>query len=230
VAASLVVFFLVAAVARGQFRANWILPVAALLLPAGALPTRRVLLGTGVAVALACSLAQTVAMRQPQLLGRVETALAPGGPHEFTVHAGRREEGVSRARSWSEQLSGYADRSAFARDVDRAWRTESATAAPPAWIVSDDYGLAMQLHWYLGHDAVRVAVPGDGMFHRTVHALLASGEPGPLLVLPVTRPATELWDALADLVPLAEVAHPATGTMLTLYRARLALAREGDPP
>ena len=219
-AAALVTVFVAAAVFRGQFKANWVLPAAVLLLPAGPVAWPRWVRAGGVAVATVCCLAQALALWQPDLVDRIE-ALAGDGAPSYAVHASVREGRVAAAGRWSEYLRQFDDRAAFACKLQRAWRTQEPEMAPPAWLVSDDYGLAMQVHWYLGHGAVWVAVPGDGVFVRSNRHLAGADHPGNLLVLPVNRNPAAIWKdlQLGDRLPM--VAHPATGALLTPYPAQM---------
>ena len=184
-------FFLAAALMRGQFKANWILPAAVLLLPLG--PTRlpRGLLIGGIAFTLCCSAGQTVLLTHPNLLGR---DLADGAErtYDYSRHATVREARVSPTRTWRDRFSEYQGCAELARSLEGAWGTGSGGRGPLRWIVSDDYGLAMQMHWYLGHDTVRVALPGDGVFRRTVRDLLREDAPGTLLLVPVLGIAEQL--------------------------------------
>ena len=217
-AAVLLGFFLAAALLRGQFKGNWILPAFVLLLPLSTVRIPRPLLVGGLVLTFVGGFAQTAVLRHPQILSQVEVlglAVDPNdGPWAYTVHAGIRETAVSSSRTWCGHLTQYEDASYFARALRDAWR-EVGERSDPTWIVSDDYGLAAQLHWYLGHDDARVVIPGDGIFHRTVETLRAESDPGPLLLLPVNVPVAEFRDLVTAIAPLLDTRHPITGAALT---------------
>ena len=221
-AAVLLVFFLAAALLRGQVKGNWIMPALVLLLPVAPVKVPRAVLVASLVFTFAASLGQTVAMRQPRL-----TAWADAG---YSVHAGIRETAVSPTRTWQHHLAQYGDASGFARDIRQGWRDVVGMDTPLAWIVSDDYGLAAQLHWYLGHDTVRLVLPRDGVFHRTVAPLLTDADPGPLLVLTTNVTAEELWNRLEIVGTLPGVRHPVTEETLVPRVARLARPQLDDVP
>lgn len=211
-------FFALALVGRGQFKANWILPAAVLLLPTGRVALPRLAVAAGLVLALAGSVGQTVVMCRPALMSRLEDTLSRHGAHAYGEHAGIREVAVSSSRTWADHLRQYGDHSAFAASLVARWAT---TGQPLRWIVCDDYGLAAQVHWYLHRDEVRIVVPGDGVFVRTVTRLLAEEDPGALLVLPVNHAITDLWPELERRSTLATILHPITGAILTPWVATL---------
>lgn len=281
----LIAVFCGAALFRGQFKGNWLLPAFVLLLPthgqaSPTVPVRlhRVLLGAGLSLTLLASILQATVLSNPRLAGELEArfAWAAHTVGSYSVQAGAREAEVSAASTWAERFAEYGDAREFARDVEFAWRRASAPgadearkrgldsdgetgerigmekapgAAPPAsgpgfsdtgalrCLISDDYGLAMQLHWYLGHDRIRVALPADGVFYRTSNTAIAeiaetaAAAPQPMLILAVRGgPEAVLRDeaghlALPDLIQIGErignVAHPITGQAIELWSAHL---------
>ncbi len=82
------------------------------------------------------------------------------------------------------------------------------------WIVSDDYGFGCQLHWYLGDPSARVAIFGDGIFHRTWSELQRAAPSSPLLALSLPAGAQLPGGDFNILTVLPAMKHPVTGELL----------------
>ena len=219
----LVAVFLAALVLRGQFKANWVLPAAVLLWPTR--PPQwiegrrgRGLVMAGVALACLGSLFQTAILTKPDLLATAERSLISRGmaPRwaRYSTQAGVREGMVSSSATWGDHLREFAGISAFVDSIAAGWRGLPESTGPMAWIVASDYGLAFQIDWYLEDPAVRVAVLGDGIFHRTWSTFRVMAPEGPLLALSdgdVDRLAAAGWPHRRYLSP---VSHPVTGRLM----------------
>jgi hypothetical protein len=221
----LIAFFLAALLLRGQFKANWVLPAVVVLWPVRSprwLAGRKgaALAIAGVALVGLGSLGQAVILARPEWAGAMERALvarnlAPRWA-TYATQAGEREAVVSSSRTWTDHLREFADMSAFAQAIEAGWEQMPDGTAPVSWIVASDYGLAFQLHWCLGDDGVQVAVPGDGIFHRTWTTFRLDEPEGPLLVLSedaADRLVAEGWTHRRFLAP---VPHPVTGSLMRL--------------
>ncbi len=221
-AAMLLVFFLAAALLRGQFKGNWILPALVLLWPTRlssffgvtTSPKVRSLLVTGLVLTLLISVGQTVVMARPGIVTRVEDHLAARGSvpswATYSTQAGVREAVVSTSRTWSDHLHEYDDASAFAEGLKARWCANQGAAVPVEWIVAADYGLACQVHWYFGEPEAYVAIYGDGVFHRTWNWLRECAPQDALLALSLP-PARSVCSTELDLIKiLAPVDHPVT--------------------
>ncbi|MEZ4647975.1 MAG: hypothetical protein R3E97_04170 [Candidatus Eisenbacteria bacterium] len=184
----------------------------------------RFILAVGLAFSFACSVCQTLVLRDPDIVVSAEAALERRGlarsPLDYTVHAGTREADVSSSATWRARFAEYQDASGFAEGVRSEWA--EAAPAPLQHIVSDDYGLAMQLQWYLGPGEIQVTVPGDGVFRRTVRDALRGAERDTtgheLLLLPVHGEPGRVWDRVPPGEGLGEVRHPTTEVALRPYR------------
>jgi hypothetical protein len=226
-AAMMLAVFLTAAVVRGQFKGNWILPALVLLWPVrmapwAVLPRTRAILATGVILTFVSSLGQSLILVRPDLVDRLESGMSARGlvpaAATFSVQAGVREAAVSTNRSWSDHLRQYHNAAAFAGAVKADWCQAQGDLTPVPCIVSDDYGLACQLHWYLGDPATKIAIRGDVIFHRTWSDL--KNDPNDLLVL-MAPASTDNPDAhLRTRTVLPAVWHPVTGQRLQPTIAR----------
>jgi len=217
-ASVLLVFFLAAALFRGQFKPNWILPAALVLLPLTTTKVSNRLLYPGLALTLLASLGQTWVMHDPDVVDRkivnTITGAVGTGLKAYAVHGGSEEASDSAGRHWRNYMQQYNDGSEFAHEIEEMWNAETGTETP-SWIVSDDYGLAAQLHWYLGSEDARIVLVGDKTFHRTVDALRDHDQNGSILLLPVTIAGSDLSNDLEIVTPLRSVHHPATGRAIT---------------
>jgi hypothetical protein len=228
-AAVMLVVFLSAALLRGQFKGNWVLPALVLLWPLRlapwmALPRTRTLLVAGVVLAFASSLGQTLILRKPDLIDRMENGLSRRGlvpaAATYSVQAGVRETAVSSSRSWSDHLRQYHNAAAFAGTVKAGWCQAQGELTPVPCIVSDDYGLACQLHWYLGEPTTKIAISGDGIVSRTWNDLRDNPTHDDLLVLMAPAAGDIPHGYLGSQTSLAAVLHPVTGQRLQPMIAR----------
>ena len=229
IAAMMLAVFLAAAVLRGQFKGNWVLPALVLLWPVRmpawtALPRVRALVVAGLVLTFAASLGQTLIMVRPGLVDRVEGQLSARGlvpaAATYSVQAGVRETSVSTSRSWSDHLRQYNDASLFAAQIKAGWCEAQGAATPVPCLVAGDYGLACQLHWYLGDPATRVAIHGDGIFHRTWTDLRHGAGENDLLFLSGPGPDDFSTAELRVQALLPAVMHPVTGRPLQPTIAR----------
>ncbi|MCA9758986.1 MAG: hypothetical protein KDA27_24550 [Candidatus Eisenbacteria bacterium] len=105
----LLAVFTSAALFRGQFKPNWVLPAFVLVLPLRPLrPPHRVGVGrklaiaVGLAFSLGCSICQTLVLHDPDVVMNAEAALQRRGfgstPLDYSVHAGTRERMFQRTR------------------------------------------------------------------------------------------------------------------------------------
>jgi hypothetical protein len=211
-------FFLTAALFRGQFKGNWILPAFVLLWPLH-LPTwPRPVLMVGLALTVMGSLGQAAIFRHPGLMEGADRALEKIRPgQKYSSHASVREGRVSSSRTWSQHFAQYEDISLFCLQLAAGWNNQAVEDKPLKWIVSDDYGLACQVAWYLNHPNVCIVIPDDGIFHRTVQSLTASPDPGEVMVLAVRKSPEKIWDQLVINGPLPSLTHPVTGQILVPY-------------
>jgi len=219
----LLVVFLAVALLRGQFKGNWILPALVLLWPTR-LDLRphpvwgRNVLAMGVVLAYLTSLGQTVVLARPELLARLEDRLAARGmvPEwaTYSTQAGIREPAVSASRTWSDHLHEYADGSAFAGEIRADWCDVQGAATPVTCIVADDYGLACQLHWYLGDAGALVVIYDDGIFHRTWSDLRRAAPIQQLLALTLPATARTRGGSFRVVKPMPAVTQPVTGRPL----------------
>jgi len=222
-------FFLAAALFRSQFKGNWILPAFVLLWPLHLPAWPRPIWVIGLVLTVLGGWGQAAIFRDPGLLESADQALSKIRPGQnYSVHAGVREARVSSSLTWRHHLSQYEDISPFCRQLAASWDSQVGDDKPLNWIVSDDYGLAAQVVWYLDRPNVRIVIPDDRIFHRTVPPLLASSDPGGILVLPVRKSPEEIWDQLVITGPLLPLTHPVTGQTLVPYVAQT--FSHGDQP
>jgi hypothetical protein len=231
IAGMILAVFLAAILLRGQFKGNWVLPAAVLLWPTawprwGKTPVFKIIVAAGLALTFLGSLGQTAIHVRPDLVGRLENHLATRDltPRwaTYATQAGVRETAVSTSRTWSDHLREYDDLTGFAAEIKTSWCDAQGATAPLDWIVTGDYGLACQLHWYLGDNAARVAICDDEIFNRTWAALRRLDPDGPLLALSSTV-AGSLSGKLSGNLPGGELEfqtflplmpHPVTGRSL----------------
>lgn len=194
-AAVLLAFFACAALFRGQFKGNWVLPAVVVLLPAYAVRVPRMLVAAGVAFGILACAGQAAVLMRPEWVQRA---------------------GVDR---WSRHVAQYGDPSSVSTDVMHLVGTGDGEEGCPPWIVSADYGLAASLHWILAEPDRRIVVPEHGVYHRTVESFRATGDAADVLVATRTR---VLPDAIGSVVrvtdTLGAIVHPGTGDTLWLYR------------
>jgi hypothetical protein len=222
-------FFLAAALMRSQFKGNWMLPAFVLLWPLHLPAWPRPVWVIGLALTIMGGLGQAAIFRDPGLLETADQALADIRPgQKYSVHAGVREAQVSSSLTWKQHLLQYGDISPFCRQLAADWDSQAGTSQPLNWIVSDDYGLAAQVVWYLDRPDVRIVIPDDGIFYRTVAAFLESPDPGGVMVLPVRKSPEKIWDELVIIGPLPPLTHPVTGQVLVPYVAQT--FPNGDQP
>lgn len=223
-AVTLLAVFLAAALVRGQFKGNWVLPAFVLLWPAQAPQWSRPAVARGLllaalAVTILGSAVQTLVLAHPATLDRIEQELQANqmvpGWLSYRTQAGVREESVSSSRSWSDHVGEYRNAAAFADSIRTAWHEHEGPDVPVPWIVASDYGLACQLHWFLGNPQSRIAIYGDGIFHRSWRDLAAAAPTEPVLALSLPRSR-----ALQILTTLPPVAHPVTRRILRPCVAR----------
>ncbi len=222
-AAVLLTFFLAAVLVRGQFKGNWVLPAVVLLWPTQ-LPRRPVspvflrLAIAGLAMAFLGSLGQTVIHVRPDLISRLEKQMTTRGltPRwaTYATQAGVREATVSTSRTWSDHLREYEGFGDFAAEIKAGWCEAQGATAPLPWIVSDDYGIACQLHWYLGDPTTQVAICNDMIFSGTWTDLSRAEPDGPLLALSSTGAGRLPGGQLKSQSSLPQVLHPVTGRQL----------------
>lgn len=221
--------FALAALFNTQLKGNWILPAMVLLWPARPGRLSRPLAFAGLGWTLLTALLLSTAMARPDLVARFETGL-PGLQGTYGLHAGAREARVSATGTWSQRLREYQGLEPFAGAVRAAWGGAVRAVHPPAWIVSDDYGLAAQLHFAWRQPAMRVIVPGDGVFHRLMPPLSQSELSGAVLVMAVGRRSlAAVWPRLVDVEPIATVPHPVTGLPVTIGMASGRLTNLAGP-
>ncbi len=219
----LLAVFLAAILLRGQFKGNWVLPAVVLLWPVE-LPRPQVSPGFkrfavgGLVTAFLCSLGQTALLTRPDLISRLENeviarGLAPGWA-TYSTHAGLREKSVSTSGTWGDHLREFEDRSAFAAEIKSGWCDVLGATAPVTWIVAGDYGLACQLHWYLGDPATRVAIFDDKIFNGTWTDLVREAPQEPLLALSPRVVNDQPDGRLEFRNTLPRILHPVTGGTL----------------
>ncbi len=226
----LLLVFIAAVLARGQFKGNWVLPALVLLWPtrlpgnSNLLP-KRMLVQASIVLVFLVSLGQTLIMVRPDLMQNIEKSLAEKklipAWISYSTQAGVRETAVSSSRTWSDHLHEYDDLSAFVRELKTAWDNSPISPQPLDWIVSTDYGLACQVHWYLGRPEARVVILEDGVFHRTRSELRQLAPQGPLLMLDPGRSAVPFLKTH----PLAPMPHPVTGKTLHPFIATLIIPK-----
>lgn len=208
-AAVLLAAFGLAALLRGQIKANWVLPAAVLLLPLHRIVLPRWLSFSSLCFGLIVSLITVQAHRSPESFQGLEDAIARGSL-SYERHVGTRESEVSPTSSWVERLSEYRDLSGFSQSLERGW-AELGAGPTPRWLVSDDYGLACQILWYRHNPGLRLVVPRDGIYHRELSRLRQESDPGPLLLLGTQRPVDELWTDIERMSGIFAPPHPITG-------------------
>ncbi len=219
----LLAVFIAAALLRGQFKGNWVLPALLLLWP-----TRLPRLKTsssvkafatiGLALTIMTGFGQTAILMRPDLLINLEKKVATRnkslGWLTYSTQAGVRETSVSTSKTWTDHLHEYDDVTAFAQEVKASWSATQGDTAPMDWIVAGDYGFACQLHWYLGDPSGRVAIFGDGIFHRTWSDFLRAAPSSPLLALSLPAGPDLSGGDFKILTFLPTVKHPITGGFL----------------
>ena len=221
--------FLAAALIRSQFKGNWVLPALVLLWPLHLPAWPRPVWVIGLALSIMGGLGQAAIFRDPGLLERADQALVNIRPgQKYSVHAGVREAQVSSSLTWRQHLLQYEDISPFCRQLAADWDSQTDGAQPLKWIVSDDYGLAAQVVWYLDRPGVRIVIPDDGIFHRTVPQFLDAPDPRGIMVLPVRNSPEKIWDQLVITGALPPLTHPVTGQILVPYVAETLFS--GDQP
>ncbi len=219
----LVVCFAVMLITNGQFKGNWVLPGLFLLAPFarplwGARAAGIAVSSTGLA-----SLAMVVLMTHPDLVASLETRL-PGTAGTYRLAASTREARVSTTGGWSERFREYRPLDPFR---DRLAATRPRGAAPPAWIVSDDYGLAAQLAWAWRASGTRIAIPTDGLFAGDAPARRTLVDQGAVF-LAVHGPLARLWPGRFE-NPSESLPHPTTGAPIEVAWVLPPADRAGEP-
>jgi hypothetical protein len=126
-----------------------------------------------------------------------------------------REARISATRTWAQRFREYQPMDHFTEGVARSWRAHCACEAPPAWIVSDDYGLAAQLAYAWDGATPRLCVPADPLFNRAAAGLQAGRDDG-VLVLGVQVPLDQVAEHVGDAAAIATLVHPVTGEAVQL--------------
>ena len=156
IAVAFLVVFGLAAVLRGQFKANWILPAFLVLWPFARIPQPS-FVRWGLASAAFCSLLLVVAVRWPE-----QVAWATGGATEPVL-----ESGILAPDFLEREQRDWASIEPFARAVEAGvLQADGGQTIPPDHIVADDYGLAMQLAYRWRDSGTTVAVPAHGLFRE----------------------------------------------------------------
>jgi hypothetical protein len=152
-------WLLLALLTRDQFKANWWLPgVLPLVLLARPLSPRfRMLAWTAAVGGAWISIGMNLALTAPSLVERVTDRLGWGTSYQ--VVAGDREAAVSGTATWAERAREYRSIDSFVATLAAA----TGSDAPPARIVTDDYGLAAQLAFAWVDGRIELDVRGDPM-------------------------------------------------------------------
>lgn len=213
VAASLILFFLLAAVLNDQFKGNWILPALVLLWPERPLRIPRVATGVLLFLSLAASVSMVMAMRRPDLAERAEARLALC--EWYPRSAGVREQRASATRTFAGRFREFNDMAPTADETLQLWGRATGLAEAPRWIVSDDYGLAAQLAYQWRSTGPGVLIPADGLFNRRV-ADVSRSDPRDVLVMAVRTRPEQVWRQWGPVREIGAVRHPVTGDWIAL--------------
>ena len=154
VAGTMLLAFSGAILTSGQVKGNWILPALVILWPAVTRLGPHPLFSIGLPVSIIVSVSMTFAFANPPAMSWIEDRL-PMIRDSYSFQAGMREARVSASRSWTHRFSEYQAIDNFADAVMNRW--QNGANGKPAWIVSDDYGLAAKLIFALDDPELRLS-------------------------------------------------------------------------
>ena len=114
----------------------------------------------------------------------------------------------------------------LAEGVLKRWQREQGVGKVPAYIISDDYGLAAQVRLAWKARQTKLILPQDGIFHRSMPSGSATNLGGAALVLSVHRSDDETWERLIQVKSLGSLDHPITGLPVNIGISNGALVVE----
>ncbi|MCI0484593.1 MAG: hypothetical protein L0Y78_08425 [candidate division NC10 bacterium] len=224
-AATLIVFFLAAALLNRQIKGNWLLPALVLLWPSRGLWIPKPLIGMFLLASVLASTVMVGMARNPSLAARMESEVP--ALRIYRERAGTREDRVSPTGSWSDRFREYQSLKDEAAEASWLWERATGETAPPRWIVSDDYGLASQLAYHWHEYGTRLVVPSDGLFVRGLHEL-EQGHAHSVLLVATQAPLDRVWPRMGSAREIGVLAHPAMDGRIRL--GVLTLRGEGRHP
>jgi hypothetical protein len=201
-----------AIVLNSQVKYNWILPALVILWPTQPVRINKYILIPVIVLSLGLGIFQNVMKLNPQWVAQIEDSV-PALRSVFALKGGVREAAVSSSRSWTEHTLEYQRLDGFVGKIEMIWE-QSGDGEIPRWIISDDYGLAAQLVFALDHKSVRMILPKDGIFARTLPEDAADLSGG-MIILAVHGDARSIWDQV-DVSRIQRISHPVTGRLLSV--------------
>lgn len=209
-----VVFFGAALIFNDQVKYNWLLPAAVILWPRNPIPLKKAILIPGIILSIGLGVFQNFVKINPGVMTDIEKSM-PGLGSTFTLKGGVREARVSNSNSWSQHLLEYHLLDEFVQQIKISLQ-RGGIEQTIKWIVCDDYGLASQLVFALGDQKVRMIIPGDGIFHRTMPDPKIDKLPGVALIIAVHNEIESIWERIKDINEVREIRHPITQQQLTI--------------
>lgn len=203
-----------AIVLNSQVKYNWILPALVILLPTHPVRIKKYVLVTAIVLSVGLGIFQNVLKLNPPWIAQIENSI-PGLKSTFVLRGGVREAHVSTSRSWTEHALEFQNIESFVKQVEEIWEQQSGSGFPIQWIVSDDYGLAAQLIFALENEDVRMVLPKDGIFTRTIPDDGTSLSEG-ILILAVQGEIGDVWIPMDRIASIHQIRHPVTGQMLSV--------------
>ena len=128
--------------------------------------------------------------------------------------AGTREASVSSTHHWWQRMDEYQSLQSLCAKITQLWPGRQA----PAWVVSDDYGVAAQWALQCSEAGARLVLPLDPLFAGRSGSPAGMRPDDDVLILCVRARFEELVPDGDSWQELGELAHPVTGASLRVGR------------